>query len=488
MFQKLLAEIPDYREFLTAAELDDSSRRLAREYPESVSLFEMGRTREDRSLLCLQIGRGERNALLFGCPHPNEPIGAMLLEYLSRRLAEDAALREALGYTWYIVKAWDADGLVKNEGWLKGPFRIYSYTRHFFRPAGTAQVDWTFPVDYKRLHFHDVLPETQAMMELIDRIRPEFIYALHNAGFGGTYWYESEPTPAIYDTLHSIPGKYNIPLSLGAAESPANKSFAPAIYRCGGAREEYDYLEKYGGGDREELNRLRMGDNSASYAYMRYGSFTLLTELPYFYDPRVADTSPSDMTRLEVLRQSVKETEQINRDLRRILALSEPYMSADNPYRDAVRDFSQEAGSARAALNQAEADPAFQQAATQAEKLDQLVISKFYKAILYGMLVRANETELERTTTGETRAKCLQQGYEEASGGLKNITDYLESRLQYSVVPIRDLIAVQLESGLAVLGHLDNRRRGAACGSTDPDMEQPEGEEGRTSGKTRISV
>lgn len=133
-------------------------------------------------------------------------------------------------------------------------------------------------------------------------------------------------------------------------------------------------------------------------------------------------------------------------------------MAGDNPYRAAVRDFSREAGSARAALNQAEADPAFRQAATQAEKLDQLVISKFYKAILYGMLVRANETELEWAAPGGAPAQCLRQGYEEALGGLKTITDYLESRLQYSVVPIRDLIAVQLESGLAVLGHLDSRR------------------------------
>lgn len=457
ILQKLLTEIPDYQEFLTAAELDESTRRLAREHPESVSLLEIGRTREGRALLCLQIGGGERNALLFGCPHPNEPIGAMLLEYFSRSLAENAALREALGYTWYIVKAWDADGLVKNEGWLKGPFNIYQYTRNFFRPAGVAQVDWTFPADYKRLHFHDVLPETQAMMELIDRIRPAFIYALHNTGFGGTYWYESEPTPAIYDRLHRIPGKYNIPLSLGAAESPANEPFAPAIYRCGGAREEYDYLEKYGGGDREELGHLRMGDNSASYAYRRYGSFTLLTELPYFYDPQVADTSPSDMTRLEVLRRSVEETEQINRDLRRILALSEGHMAADNPYMAAVKDFSRESGSLQAALNQAEADPAFRQTATQAEKLDQLVISKFYKAIVYGMLVRANETELERAAPEGAGRDCLDRGYRESLRGLEAITGYLESRLQYRVVPIRDLIAVQLESGLTVLEHLDNR-------------------------------
>ncbi len=33
---------------------------------------------------------------MFGCPHPNEPMGAMLLEYFSRALAEDEDLRKAL--------------------------------------------------------------------------------------------------------------------------------------------------------------------------------------------------------------------------------------------------------------------------------------------------------------------------------------------------------------------------------------------------------
>ena len=222
IFQKLIEEIPDYKEFFTVQEMDEHSRELARQHPESTSIFEIGQTREGRPLLCLKIGQGERNALMFGCPHPNEPIGAMLLEYVSQRLAESQELRAALGYTWYIVKAWDADGLVKNEGWLKGPYNIYNHGRNFFRPAGYQQVDWTFPIDYGELHFHNVLPETKAMMALIDEIQPEFIYALHNAGFGGTYWYESIPTPEIYEELHKIPRKYQLPLSLGAAGSPAN--------------------------------------------------------------------------------------------------------------------------------------------------------------------------------------------------------------------------------------------------------------------------
>ena len=183
----MLEEIPDYKEFLTVEEMDESSKKLAEQYPECVSVFEIGKTREGRSLNCLKIGEGQHTALMFGCPHPNEPIGTMMLEYFTKSLAEQPELRKELDYTWYVVKAWDADGLKLNEKWLKGPYTLYNYSRNFFRPAGFKQVDWTFPIDYKELHFHDTIPETKAMMELIDQIHPEFIYSLHNAGFGGVY-------------------------------------------------------------------------------------------------------------------------------------------------------------------------------------------------------------------------------------------------------------------------------------------------------------
>ena len=145
IFTELLNNIPDYKTFLTLEELDASSRALAEKYPDVVSIFEMGRTKDDYPLLCLKIGNGSKNALMFGCPHPNEPIGTMMLEYFTENLASNKALRDELDYTWYVVKAWDADGLRLNEKWLKGPYSIYNYSRNFFRPAGHRQVDWTFP-------------------------------------------------------------------------------------------------------------------------------------------------------------------------------------------------------------------------------------------------------------------------------------------------------------------------------------------------------
>ena len=53
VFKRLLEEIPEYEHFLTAEELDASSRALAEAFPETVSLRTIGKTIAGRDLLCL---------------------------------------------------------------------------------------------------------------------------------------------------------------------------------------------------------------------------------------------------------------------------------------------------------------------------------------------------------------------------------------------------------------------------------------------------
>ena len=55
IYQKLLEGIPDYKEFLTVEEMNSSSKKLAEEHPESVSIFEIGQTRDGIELYCLKI-------------------------------------------------------------------------------------------------------------------------------------------------------------------------------------------------------------------------------------------------------------------------------------------------------------------------------------------------------------------------------------------------------------------------------------------------
>ena len=458
IFQSVLNAIPDYKVFLTPDELDESSRKLAAEHPDLASVFEMGRTRDGRPLLCLKIGNGSKNALMFGCPHPNEPIGTMMLEHFTKSLAENEAFRKELDYTWYIVKAWDADGLALNEGWLKGPYTLHQYSRHFFRPAGHKQVDWTFPIDYKDLHFHDTIPEAEAMMKLIDEIRPKFIYSLHNAGFGGVYWYISEDTPELYDEMRAIADQAKVPLNLGEPEAPFCQQLSPAVYAEFSIRAEYDYLEQYGVTDIGE--KIRVGTNSADYAWERHKSFTLLTELPYFYDERIMDLSPGTMPRKDAALAKLDANSLSTKWIKETMALTLDRWDAQNPFRLALEAFTKE-DFAQAERKMVEENPEFLKTATVAEEFDNLLISRFYKALSYGMLIRANEYELEKLerqgiTSGEA-VDALRNAADIAEKAHKEFTDYLEANIHYQVVPIRSLVYIQLGCGLLMADHLQQK-------------------------------
>ncbi|MGF7057780.1 M14 family zinc carboxypeptidase [Brassicibacter mesophilus] len=456
IYESIIDKIPNYKEFLTVGEMDASSKKLAEEFPDIVDLFEMGRTRDDHPLYCLKIGKGSNNALMFGCPHPNEPIGAMLLEYFSRELAENKELREELDYTWYIVKSWDADGTKLNENWFKGPYTLYNYARNFFRPAGHQQVDWTFPIDYKNLHFHDTIPETKAMMDLIDDIKPKFIYSLHNAGFGGVYWYISRETPEIYDDMKNAAEKQGIPLNLGEPEAPYCVAYAPAIYQDLGIRQEYDYLEKYGIENPGEV--IKAGTCSADYAKENHESFTLLTELPYFYDKRINDLSTSDITRKEAVLKSLEFSAEADKFIISTLNSTIKYMEERNPFKLALEAFTGNNESKEATKKMVNENPDFARAATVAEKFDNLLISKFYKTLSYGLLVRANESELltmkENNEDNPEKKKALEEAFARAEEKLKELSEELEEKINYEVISIKKLISIQLECGLLMADYL----------------------------------
>lgn len=456
LIKKIIDRVPDYKEFLTVEEMDSNSKKLAEKYPDIVEIFEMGKTRENNSIYCMKIGNGKKNGLMFGCPHPNEPIGAMMLEYFTEELAKNKELREKLDYTWYIVKSWDVDGTKLNEKWFKGPFTLYNYSRNFFRPAGHQQVDWTFPVDYKNLHFHETIPETKAMMNLIDEIKPKFIYSLHNAGFGGVYWYLTDDTKDIYDDLKNAAKKQNIPLNLGEPEAPFVEAYEPAIYKNLGIQQNYDYLEKYGVENPEKV--INAGTCSADYAIEVADSFTMLTELPYFYEERINDLSEADMTRKEAVLKRIEFDEDSNKFIKETMNNIENYLDKKNPFKLALEAFTDSEKSNEATKKMIEENEEFQRNATVAEKFDNLYISKFYKLLSYGLLVRASESELEKIDKSEKQTekyKKLEEAFETAKKALKDLSENLEKEINYQVVPIKKLVSIQLECGLIMADYLN---------------------------------
>ena len=467
IYQDVIDAIPDYQQFLTPDELDASSRALAAEFPDTVELSEIGHTREGRALLCLKIGEGPA-AVVLGVPHPNEPIGTMLIEHLSRRLASDAELRAELGYTWYFVKAWDADSLAMNT-WIKGPYTITNYTQHFYRPASYEQVEWTFPIDYKTLHFHEPLPETQAVMGLIERVQPRFIYSLHNSGFGGVYWYQTHKTPEIWEEMRSIVEAQDLPLHLGEPEAPYTEEWAPALYRLLTVTDKYDYQERYGSGD--PAATIPAGTSSFDFATQRFGTVGFVNEMPYFFDERIRDLSPTERTRRDVMLQSLDEDKASSEEIRAILAQARPYLDPANHFLRAVEEFTnRKADEATRAM--VRENPVFEKPATVAEAFDSLQLRDFFRARTSSLLARACEQELARMDVCEEAGACeagcadaadspeaakraaLQESRERALHMNEELCAKLEREIDYQVIPIKKLVTIQLACGLLVADYV----------------------------------
>ncbi len=455
IFQRVIDEVPDYKTVLTNDEMDESSLKLAEEHPECVELIELCRTRAGKPLYCLKIGHGERNAVFLGAPHPNEPIGSMLLEYLSRRLAEDRALRDELGYTCWIVKAWDRDGMVLNEGWFKGPFTITNYARNFYRPTHLEQVDWTFPVDYKDLHYHSPIPETAAVMKLIDELRPEFMYTMHNSGFGGVYWYIYRDMPEIADDLRAGAEAQGVPLDMGEPEMPYCQLYSPAVYRLSTIRDKYDYMESCGLDDVGK--RIIYGACSGEYAGRAYGTMTILNEMPYFFDPRISDMSESGRLFRDVVLEKLDFVSEANHHVLSSVAAVRKYIDPKDLFLRMIDEFCTESLS-EAERKSAMSDPAYGRKALVAEEFSAILVNKFYKLLNYGVLLRMIEKALaDMKKAGEDdpeKLRVLESEREKALGYFDRLAARLEKDIHYQAIPLKKLISIQLNSGFLTMEYL----------------------------------
>ncbi|WP_040214519.1 M14 family zinc carboxypeptidase [Clostridium polynesiense] len=450
-FTKIVKNVPDYKEFLTVDEMDESSKKLAQEYPDIVSCFEAGKSRKGHPIYCLKIGNGSKNALMFGCPHPNEPMGAMMLEYFSRAITEDKELREELDYTWYLIKSIDVDGTKLNEKWFKGPYTLSNYARNYFRPAGYEQVEWTFPFEYKKYSFNNPIPETQILMKLIDELKPTFMYSLHNAGFGGTYWYLTKEMKEIWDRLYETTKKENVPLHLGEPEVNYIVPYAPAIFPMISQRDTYDYNEKYGSKSPEEV--MSCGSSSSDYAE-KYGTVTLVTELPYFYEPRIESDKLMDFTRREAALKNLEASNENAKATGELYKKIKAYISDDNPFSKMVEvslKFNEEDYDASKKFIMENEE--YAGLCKESEALDNLDIPKFHRLFMWTLLIRSCEHELEKNPEAAVR-KVLEEVHKIGEENFKNLSNVAEKSLNYQVVPIRKLVRIQLESGLIVASHI----------------------------------
>jgi hypothetical protein len=447
---RILAElerVPRYERFLGVDELLAAVRGAAARHPELARLRDVGRSSDGEPIPVLTIDGGPRSALLVGCPHPNEPIGAMLVRFLTDALIERPDLRR--GWTWHLIPCVDPDGTRLNEGWFRGPFTLRNYARHFYRPWSEEQVEWTFPVRYEQFAWTAPLPETRALMRAFEETRPDFVYSLHNSGFGGVYYYLSEPLAAGYEALHRIPRALGLVLSLGEPEMPWAVEWAPAVYRYPSVRDAYDYHARYA--PDAPAARIAGGGSSLDYLLSIRGAdrapMMLIAELPYFQSPEISDRTPVAESKREVILHGIERTRAMLDILSRILADVSGTVAPDTRLMRAFSSFIRhQINTLDSKYRWAHEADGMGRPATVAERVDAWYIRTFYRVLMASMLGRALGASISRQPSpAAARAQARLTRWLDTW-----LTD-VEAHVRYEVTPIRTLVQAQYGAMLAVL-------------------------------------
>ncbi|MEV5605508.1 M14 family zinc carboxypeptidase [Streptomyces sp. NPDC052299] len=163
-------------------ELREGIGKLVAENSGLCELSTVGSSRAGEPLEMLTVLGGPLTVLVVAGPHPNEPVGAATVMSLARYLLARPETRDVI--SWHLLLSSDPDGGRLNEDWSTAwPTGLETYHRAFYRPPVDAQPECAFPVE----GFTGQLPETLALMSVVDDLRPALSVSLHNSDTGGSF-------------------------------------------------------------------------------------------------------------------------------------------------------------------------------------------------------------------------------------------------------------------------------------------------------------
>jgi hypothetical protein len=263
---------PSVAEVAAAASAFARSRTL----PPS-GLREIGRSRQGRPLQLLTVGRGRRHILVVAGPHSDERVGPATALRLAHRVAADSSLHTGADASWHFLLCLDPDGTVRSEAGPAVRRTPAEHFRHAYRPPADEQPEWApsiRPAD-------DQLPESQALMDLIDELRPEMQCSLHGNDLGGSWIQLTRDIPGLAEPLGKLSAERDVPVQTGTYDAMYWTVSGPGVYLmpAPGRPAQFASLP-------EDVTR------STWIRPHRYGGMTALFEVPMWASRDVADTTP----------------------------------------------------------------------------------------------------------------------------------------------------------------------------------------------------
>ncbi|MFJ3887197.1 M14 family zinc carboxypeptidase [Streptomyces rubrogriseus] len=265
----------------TVAEVTEAARRLVSRSPGTGRLRRVGTSRAGRPILMLSVGHGPRHVLVVARPHPDEPVGGATALALAERVADGDRRSPATdpdAVTWDIVLCLDPDGAALSEGIetaTAGPApTLAPYYRAAFRPVAAEQPEWA-PIVGRPL------PESRALFDVIDDLRPVLQCSLHNVDAGGTWAQLTRDLPELAAPFAASAAALGVPVQHGTYDALYWENPAPGIH----------VLPSPGSTARPAAGSEDIG-RSTWCAPQRYGGATAIVEVPLWATAPADDPTP----------------------------------------------------------------------------------------------------------------------------------------------------------------------------------------------------
>ena len=435
-FTRILENVPEFKRYMTVDELHQRSAELVNEHPDEVELIDLGESAKGETIECLKIGVGRHSALIHGFPNCEEPFGGNLLDYMSWALAEDDQLRGEMDYTWYLVKCSDPDGARLNEGFHLGPHTPMNFTLNYYRTPNALTPESCFPFRFGPLDLDSPVPETRALMRIMDRVPLQFVSSLHMMKWGGVTYEVPHSCPELYAPLWETAKTFNV-----FPRKRPGTTIAPGVMKADYLTPARGYVRHWAAGD-ANIEPIR-----GCYIY-EYGQmmnpdmFMMIPECCIWFDPGMWDDSPSDVTVGECLAYARERSDEADRYLLDAWSRAQPDLKASTPFKVMMEEHMEPIVKRYTNVS----NPPFRfdkkvhaRPATEAERIGIEGRDDLYRMFYLGGLIRAFDAELE--AGGDESLAGIR---DEVYGKLQEYDNYLHDNYTVVAHPIRNLVGMSL--------------------------------------------
>ncbi|MCF6525895.1 M14 family zinc carboxypeptidase [Streptomyces sp. JJ36] len=279
---------PSFHPYPSLHELYAAARALADRHPGHCALRPVGRSRQGTELLLLSVtpdaqappaAAAARHVLVVAGPHANERVGGATVLHLAERALRDPALRARQDAGWHFLLCLDPDGTRLNENAVPHPPTVLDGHRVFFRPTGTEQPEWAPSLGTSG----NRLPESRALENVVEEIRPFLQCSLHGHDVGGAWVQSTRHIPGLTEPFMKSTADLGIPVEISNIDTLYWKSAGPGVF----------VLPEFGPGAATPPATLFEDVPRSTWYYPhRHGGTTLVVEAPMWMSWSVGDGTP----------------------------------------------------------------------------------------------------------------------------------------------------------------------------------------------------